>query len=79
MATVRCSPEDDNVTLIKDLKLKGSSTVFKRGTMIKTSTSPTTKTRSQAAPGRASRYGRNGHFDKFRNFRKFRFPPDPNQ
>ena len=27
--------EGDSVTLIKDLKLKGSSTVLKRGTMIK--------------------------------------------
>lgn len=27
--------DGDNVTLIKDLKLKGSSTVLKRGTMIR--------------------------------------------
>jgi protein PhnA len=27
--------EGDNVTLIKDLKLKGSSTVIKRGTVIR--------------------------------------------
>jgi protein PhnA len=27
--------EDDNVTLIKDLKLRGSSAVLKRGTMVK--------------------------------------------
>jgi len=27
--------EDDTVTLIKELKLKGSSTVIKRGTVIK--------------------------------------------
>jgi protein PhnA len=27
--------DGDNVTLIKDLKLRGSSTVLKRGTMVK--------------------------------------------
>lgn len=27
--------EGDSVTLIKDLKLKGSSTILKRGTMVK--------------------------------------------
>ena len=43
--------EGDTVTLIKDLKLKGSSTVLKR--VSKTSTSPTIKTRSKAAPTRS--------------------------
>ena len=45
--------EGDSVTLIKDLKLKGSSTVLKRGTMIRAFTSPTMPTRSKAAPTRS--------------------------
>jgi alkylphosphonate utilization operon protein PhnA len=45
--------EGDSVTLIKDLKLKGSSTVPKRGTVIKKFTSPTTRTKSRAAPTRS--------------------------
>ena len=47
--------EGDSVTLIKDLKLKGSSTVLKRGTVIRGIhlTSPTTPTRSKAVPTRS--------------------------
>jgi len=44
--------EGDSVTLIKDLKLKGSSTVLKRGPS-GTSTSRTIPTRSKAAPTRS--------------------------
>jgi protein PhnA len=43
--------EGDSVTLIKDLKLKGSSTVLKRGTMIIHLTDD--KTKSKAAPTRS--------------------------
>ena len=45
--------DGDTVTLIKDLKLKGSSTVLKRGTVSGTSTSRTIPTRSKAAPTRS--------------------------
>jgi uncharacterized Zn ribbon protein len=44
--------EGDTVTLIKDLKLKGSSTVLKRRTS-KISTSRTIPTKSKAAPTRS--------------------------
>jgi protein PhnA len=44
--------EGDSVTLIKDLKLKGSSTVLKRDTLIR-NISPTTKTKSKAVPTRS--------------------------
>jgi alkylphosphonate utilization operon protein PhnA len=46
--------EGDTVTLIKDLKLKGSSTVLKRGTVIKNiHLTDETPTRSRAAPTRS--------------------------
>ena len=40
--------EGDSVILIKDLKVKGSSLTPKRGTMVKTSTSPTALERLKA-------------------------------
>ena len=45
--------EGDSVTLIKDLKLKGSSTVLKRGTVIKNIHLTDDPTRSKAAPTRS--------------------------
>lgn len=44
--------EGDTVVVIKDLKVKGSSSGIKRGTVVK-NISPTTKTRSKAAPTRS--------------------------
>ena len=38
----------DNVTLIKDLKVKGAGATLKRGTMVKISSSRTTTKKSKA-------------------------------
>ena len=45
--------EGDSVTLIKDLKLKGSSTVLKRGTVIRNIHLTDNEERSKAAPTRS--------------------------
>ena len=48
--------EGDSVTLIKDLKLKGSSTVLKRGTMIKDGVYQTGLARPIVRAGRKGDY-----------------------
>ena len=45
--------EGDSVTLIKDLKVKGSSLTLKRGHWSKTSALPTRPARLKAAPAAA--------------------------
>jgi uncharacterized Zn ribbon protein len=45
--------DGDSVALIRDLKLKGSSTVLKRGTVIKNINLTDDPTKSKAAPARS--------------------------
>jgi protein PhnA len=45
--------DGDSVALIRDLKLKGSSTVLKRGTVIKNIHLTDDPTKSKAAPARS--------------------------